>query len=206
MTHIRYLTHPQVLIDPETPVPLWGLSDAGRDRAHKFAKSALLSKTTQIISSAERKAVETAQPIAVTLGISLEIHQAMHENDRSATGYLAPDEFEKVANQFFAQPSENIRGWERAIDAQVRIVREVETVLERNLKGDILFVGHGAVGTLLFCHYAKITINRAHDQPAGGGHYFTFLKEQRRILHPWKSMVDSFPCGPTFKVTDRTVH
>jgi broad specificity phosphatase PhoE len=188
VTHIRYLTHPQVLIDPATPVPQWELSEVGRERAQRFAASGLLAATTQIISSAERKATETAQPIAAALGVTLEVREAMHENDRAATGYLAPDEFEVVASEFFAHPSQSVRGWERAIDAQARIVREVETVLERNLGGDILFVGHGAVGTLLFCHYAKFAINRVHDQSLGGGHYFTLLKESRRVLHPWRRM------------------
>lgn len=190
MTKVRYLTHPQVHIDPQTPVTLWGLSAVGHRRVAIFSQSSVLRGTTQIISSAERKAIETAQPIAAALGIHLEVRGAMHENDRSATGFLPPDEFEVVANEFFAQPSVSVRGWERAIEAQVRIVREVETVLERNLKGDVLFVGHGAVGTLLFCHYAKADINRAHDQPQGGGHYFTFLREPRRVLHPWRRMED----------------
>ena len=176
MTHIRYLTHPQVLMEPETPVTLWGLSKVGRARAQKFTRSIALSETTQSISSAERKAVETAQPIAAALGITVEIREGAHENDRSATGYLPPDEFEVVANEFFAKPSASVRGWERAIDAQARIVREVEIVLDRNLGGDILFVGHGAVGTLLFCHYAKFAINRIYDQPSAGVHYFTLLK------------------------------
>lgn len=188
MTQIRYLTHPQVLVDPETPVPLWGLSEVGSARAQKFVRSLVLSETTQIISSAERKAVETAQPIAAALGITMEIREGAHENDRSATGYLDPDEFEVVTNEFFANPSASVRGWERAIDAQARIVREVEIVLDRNLGGDILFVGHGAVGTLLFCHYAKFAINRIYDQPPGGGHYFTFSKELRRVQHPWRRM------------------
>lgn len=191
MTHIRYLTHPQVLIDPEKPVPQWGLSEVGRERVRRFAESALLATTTQIISSAERKATETAQPIAAALRINLEVRAAMHENDRTSTGFLPPNEFEDLANAFFAQPSQSVRGWERAIDAQTRIVREVETVLKRNLVGDILFVGHGAVGTLLFCHYAKFAINRVHDQSPGGGHYFTFLKESRRVQHPWRRMEET---------------
>jgi broad specificity phosphatase PhoE len=185
---VRYLTHPQVQIDPGAPVPMWGLSAEGRARVAALAQSGWLAGTTQIISSAERKAVETAQPLAAALGIILEVREAMHENDRSATGFLPPDEFEVVANEFFAEPSVSIRDWERATDAQARVVREVETVLERNRHGDILFAGHGAVGTLLFCHYSKLGISRAHDQPAGGGHYFTFLKETRRVLHPWRRM------------------
>ncbi len=86
------------------------------------------------------------------------------------------------------EPLVSIQGWGRAIDAQLRIVREVEHVLARNRAGDVLFVGHGAVGTLLFCHYSGFAIDRAYDQPAGGGQYFAFVKDGRRVLHSWRRM------------------
>ena len=188
--HIRYLTHPQVKIEPAVPVPSWGLSDVGRIRTEALANAGWLSETTQIISSGERKAIETAAIIAGQLKVTVEVRDAMHENDRSTTGFLAPDEFETVADQFFAHPLVSIRGWERAIDAQLRVVREVERVLARNRSGGVLFVGHGAVGTLLFCHYSGLAIDRAQDQPAGGGHCFTLVKDGRRVLHPWRRMED----------------
>lgn len=187
-THIRYLTHPQVRIEPAVPVPSWGLSVLGRTRTETLAKTGWLSGTTQIVASGERKAVETAEIIGKELNLTLEVREAMHENDRSATGFLPPSEFEMVANQFFAEPHVSVQGWERAIDAQLRIVREVEHVLARNQSGDVLFVGHGAVGTLLLCHYSRFPIDRVHDQPAGGGHYFAVLKDERRVLHPWRPM------------------
>jgi len=115
----------------------------------------------------------------------------MHENDRSATGFLPPGEFEAVADEFFSHPGRSIRGWERAIDAQERIVREFEATLSRTMDGHTLFVGHGAVGTLLYCHYAKVAINRVHDQPPGGGHYFTMNKSGREMLHWWRRMEDA---------------
>ena len=37
-------------------------------------------------------------------------------------------------------------------------------------------------------HYSDVAINRAYDQPAGGGHYFTFVKDGRRVLYPWRQM------------------
>jgi broad specificity phosphatase PhoE len=58
--HIRYLTHPQVKIEPAVPVPSWGLSDVGRLRTEALANAEWLSETPQIISSGERKAIETA--------------------------------------------------------------------------------------------------------------------------------------------------
>ncbi len=174
------------MIDPSIPVPQGRLSEAGRIRAQIAAKSSWLRETTQIISSAERKAIETAEIISRHLGVEVEIREATHENDRSATGVLSQAEFEATADRFFAQPMTSVRGCERAIDAQTRIVREVETVVARDPTGDVLFVGHGGVGTLLFCHYSNLGIDRKFDQFTGGGCYFAFLKATREILHAWR--------------------
>lgn len=187
----RYLSHPQVHMDPAVPVAEWGLSALGRRRVETLRDAGWLAGTTQIVSSAERKAVETAEPIAEALGIAVEIRMAMHENDRSATGYLSPDVFEQVADRFFAEPHRSIRGWERAIDAQNRIVCEVETVLDRDRPGDVLFVGHGGVGTLLICQLAGYPIARSRDQASGGGNYFSFHGAHRRLLHPWRPMEEA---------------
>jgi len=183
MSIVRYLTYPQVQIDPDVPVPQWGLSPVGCARTEAVAHAGWLARTTQVISSGERKAIETAEIIAGPLGIMIDIREAMHENDRSATGFLKPAEFEAVADQFFAQPHLSVRGWERAVDAQARIVREAEAVLARKRHGDVLFVGHGAVG-----HIAGHPIDRVHDQPAGGGHVFAFTRDARHVLHGWRKM------------------
>jgi len=185
---VRYLTHPQVNIDPTIPVPRWGLSEVGKARTDAVTITGPLSGTTRVISSGERKAIETAEIIAAKLGVDVEVREAMHENDRSATGFLVPDEFEAVANQFFGQPHISIRGWERAVDAQLRIVEEVEQVLASDTPGDVLLVGHGGVGTLLYCHYSGLEIARAHDQLAGGGCFFAFRSHDRRVLHAWRRL------------------
>ena len=109
---VRYLTHPQVNIDPSIPVSCWSLSEIGRARTAAVTSTGRLSGTTQVISSGERKAIETAEIIAAKLGVDVEVREAMHENDRSATGFLIPDEFEAVADQFFGQPHVSVRGWE----------------------------------------------------------------------------------------------
>lgn len=174
MTLVRYLTHPEVMVDPSVPIPEWGLSPRGRTRVAQLVASGLLDGTTRILSSAERKAVETAEPIAAALGLRVEIRPLMHENDRSSTGYLPRTEFEAVADLFFADPMQSVRGWERSVDAQARIVAEVRAVLNGQSEGDVLIVGHGGVGTLLRCHLADLPIDRRYDQPDGGGCLFEF--------------------------------
>lgn len=188
MTYVgRYLTHPEVNIDPDVAVTEWGLTDRGRARIQRLVTSKALLGITRVVSSAERKAIETADLIAQAMRLSVEIRPRMHENDRSATGYLPKDEFEAVADRFFAEPTQSVRGWERAIDAQRRIVAEVEETLALPPAGDILYVGHGGVGTLLHCWLSGLPIDRKHDQPGGGGGcMFSFSLSDRKPLGGWQ--------------------
>ena len=98
------------------------------------------------------------------------------ENDRSATGYLPKAEFEAMADAFFSRPDESVAGWERATDAQRRIVRAVDDALSMaRTGGDIAIIAHGGVGALLLCHLRQVPISRAEDQPGqGGGNVFSF--------------------------------
>ncbi|MER9235203.1 phosphoglycerate mutase family protein [Mesorhizobium sp. M0622] len=181
-----YVTHPQVQVDATIPVPEWGLSDIGRARTVAMLDQPWVGSIRRIVSSAERKAMETAEIVARHLRLVVEVRERMHENDRSATGFLPPPEFEAVADQFFANPHKSICGWERAIDAQHRIVSEIDAVLGTADADDIAFVGHGGVGTLLLLCLSGREISRQADQPAGGGNYFAYDIDARRVIHGWQ--------------------
>lgn len=173
MTRFLYLTHPQVRVDPAVPVPEWGLSDLGAARARAFAAAPGLAAFRRIVASTEVKAKEAAQILADALGLQVEVRAGLHENDRSATGYLPEPEFQAMADAFFAHPHESVRGWEKAADAQARIVSAVTAALAEAPGVPTVFVGHGGVGTLLLCHLAGYPIARVHDQPpVGGGCWF----------------------------------
>ena len=187
---VLYLSHPQVAIDPAVPVPEWPLSALGRERVERFAASTRLKSVTAIYSSAECKAVDTGTILAGHLGAPLVAVEAMHENDRSATGFLPPERFEAVADRFFAEPETSVLGWERAVDAQARIVACVRGVLERDTaEGDILLAGHGGVGALLLAHLLGEPISRTLDQPpTGGGNVFAFRRSNLGVIHGWRTM------------------
>lgn len=186
---VRYLTHPQVIQDPIVPVPQWSLSDEGAKRVEALADSGVILLTRHIYSSDETKALETAGPLAEASSANLLIRAQMGENDRSATGYLPADAFEAHANAFFENPSDSINGWESAEDAQGRIVNAVKDALREAPDGDVLFVGHGAVGTLLYCAFGGLDIDRKHDQgPGGGGNFITYDGDTLQPLHSWQPM------------------
>ncbi|MXN66848.1 histidine phosphatase family protein [Stappia sp. GBMRC 2046] len=193
MRDCTYLTHPEVLVAPEIPVPDWSLSPKGRERAFAFLRQPFLRSVRHIFSSAEKKALETAAIIVQHLNVEVVTDADMHENDRSSTGFLPPEEFEKMADAFFASPEESVGGWEPALLAQQRIVTRVTSAIDSlRTDGAALFVGHGAVGTLLKCHLMSLPIDRAQDQPAGGGHFFrfssTWLTARQAHPLPWRRM------------------
>jgi broad specificity phosphatase PhoE len=183
---LLFITHPEVTVDPAVPVPKWGLSERGRVRMAAFAGSDVVAGVRAVWSSGETKALQAAAILAARLGLEPRIDEALHENDRSATGFLAPEEFERTADAFFARPHESVRGWERAADAQTRIVAAVERCLAASpADGDVAVVAHGGVGTLALCHWLGVAIDRARDQPFQG-HYWTLANG--RALQGWRSI------------------
>ncbi|MCO5126674.1 MAG: phosphoglycerate mutase family protein [Rhodobacteraceae bacterium] len=191
---LRYLTHPEVAIDPAVPVPDWGLSDRGRARVLALAARGWPAGTGRIASSAERKAAETAGILAAALGLQVEHRPAQGEIDRSATGYVPHERHEALADRFFADPDQSAEGWETARAAGARVLADLEALLARHGAGrgagDLLVVGHGGVGTLLYCHFAGLPPARRHDQPAGGGCVFALDLATRRPSHGWRRAED----------------
>ena len=187
MASVFFITHPDVLIDPATPVPNWRLNERGAARMRAMLAQPWVGGVKAIACSAERKARDGAEILAEYLGLTPVIHAGLGENDRSATGYLPKPEFETLADAFFARPGESMRGWERAADAQTRIVSAVRAVLAVAPTGDVAVVSHGGVGALLLCHVLGIAITRAADQPPGnGGYYCAFDRASWSLRHDWR--------------------
>lgn len=141
----------------------------------------------RVISSPEAKALETAQVLSSHLGLDIEVRPDSGKNDRSATGFRPPHEFERLADSFFGEPAESVQGWERAIDAQARIAKALGDLLDGDSRSlqDTAVIGHGAVGTLWYCALADLPISRHEDQPYQG-HYFSVDMGSRAPLHRWR--------------------
>jgi broad specificity phosphatase PhoE len=179
---IWYLSHPEVVIDPGVPVRDWGLSDKGRARVAALAARGWPQGTVRILTSPECKARETATILATALAATVEIIEGSGEVDRSATGYLPPDRHEALADALFAWPDQSAAGWETARAAQARIVAALMPYMTFG-SSDLVIVGHGGVGTLLWCHIAGRPISRIEDQH-GQGHFWTAQKRADDTLQP----------------------
>lgn len=190
MASLFFVTHPEVEVDPSVPVARWRLSPQGVARMRVFAGRAELGSVGAVWASTEAKSIEAAGILAAGLGIGVRVCRALGENDRSATGFLPPEEFGRVADAFFAWPEESVRGWERAVDAQRRIRDAVGRIVSEHAAGgtgELAVVAHGAVGTLLLCALAGKAISRREDQPFQG-HYWRAELPGLVPRHGWRAI------------------
>ncbi|MEW5684136.1 MAG: histidine phosphatase family protein [Pseudomonadota bacterium] len=187
MNAIIFITHPEVVIDPAVPVPRWPLSPVGRARMEAFAEALAGRPVAAVWSSDEQKAEDGAAILAGRLGAPHFVDAGLGENDRSATGYLAPPEFWEVVDAFFANPDVSVRGWETARHAQDRIVSAVGGVDAGSPDGVVLVVAHGGVGALLTAHLQKVTIGQ-EDRPgfSGGGCYLVLDRRPLSLRATWQ--------------------
>ena len=196
MTLAYFVTHPDVQIDPAVPITAWPLSERGRTRMRGMLDLPWVSSLAQIFCSEEQKAIDGAEIIAASTGLPVSVIPSLGENDRSATGFLPPEEFWGVVEEFFAHPETRVRGWESAAHARARVVAGVDEGLAATGPDEsVVFVAHGGVGGLLLSHLKQMPISRDHDQPpaepgsppgSGGGYYFAFDRSSRVLHHEWQ--------------------
>jgi broad specificity phosphatase PhoE len=185
---LQVISHPEVRVDPAVPVPQWELSAQGLRRVRGLLRMPWVQDVSAVFSSAEPKALQTAELLAAACGhLEVVVHEGLGENDRSATGFLPPEQFEVVADLFFSAPTLSAHGWESAQAAQQRVVSAVDDCLRQAPVGDVAVVAHGGVGTLLWCHLAGQPISRRHDQP-GQGSYYSIDIATRRPLSGWQRL------------------
>jgi len=196
---VLFITHPDVVIDPGVPVPDWPLNERGRARMHAMTTCPWVRGVRRIFASNERKARDAAQILADGLRLSgYSVIANLGENDRSATGFLAKDEFEVTVDAFFARPAQSIRGWEPAANAQARIVSAVEQAVSQTREGaDIALVGTVARGpcsiaTSRGCRSIAVTISPPRMAATGSAstkraENFCVMAGSRSTQRQWQS-------------------
>lgn len=193
MSNVYYVTHPDVVIDPEVPVPRWPLSEVGRARMRALCGTAWVRGLGSIWCSTEQKALDGAGILADATGLDYTALETLGENDRSSTGFMPPDRFWALVERFFAEPEQSVQGWETAAHAQARVVAAVAEVIRRAPPGDAVIVAHGGVGNLLLCHLKGLPISMEQEQPLRGpepgtvgGCCFAFDAATRALVHDWR--------------------
>lgn len=136
-------------IDPSFPAKEWVLSNEGRRRARILGERLDRYSLDLIVSSAEPKAIETAEIAAGVLNVRMEVVEGLHEHERVNAGFLEKERFEQSIRQFYEQPADLIFGEETADCAYDRFANAVFGILDRSCRENLAIVTHGTVLSLL---------------------------------------------------------
>lgn len=189
MARLIFATHPDVVVDPATPVPDWGLSAVGRARMAAFVAGPACVAAAVVWTSPERKAREAAAIAADRLDVAPLVDPDLAEIDRESVGFVPEPRFSELRDRFFAAPDRSPDGWEPAVDAQRRIVAAIDRILSaaQTVVGDVLVVSHGAVGALTLAAKRGAPISVSLDQPRQGC-WFVLDRATGAVDGGWREM------------------
>ncbi|HZO87618.1 MAG TPA: histidine phosphatase family protein [Chthonomonadaceae bacterium] len=148
MQHLILVKHAMPVVRPEQASNLWPLSEEGRRSCHALAQELAGWDLATVVSSVEPKARETAQIIANLLGVSWEVAQRLHENDRTGFPFLDSVTWKAAFSRFFANPQALVIGRETADQAYRRFAGAVEHVIQEHADQNLAIVTHGTVMSL----------------------------------------------------------
>jgi broad specificity phosphatase PhoE len=136
-------------IEPHIPARGWLLSAEGVQRCLPLAQYLADYHPDLIVSSAEPKAIETAQHVAEHLALPIHIGQDLQEHERQTTPFFPTVEaFQEAVARFFEYPEQLVLGEETADAAHVRFVKALTDVQAQNPRKTVAVVTHGTVISL----------------------------------------------------------
>lgn len=145
MTRIYLIRHAETEEGGPDPA-LWPLSERGEEQVRVLAAQPFWSEIQAVVSSDEPKALATVAGIAAERGIPLFKHESLRELKRTR-GRV--DDYDERVRQVFARPAQSVEGWERATDAQARILACMDELIGRFDPQPFAVVSHGMVLALL---------------------------------------------------------
>jgi broad specificity phosphatase PhoE len=157
MGTLYLVRHPETRVDLSIPSSEWLLSQEGMSQAQRLARKSFWREVAMIYSSGEPKASTTAAVVAAHTGLPWQTRSCLGELARH--GYQPPDiaAYRSAVARMFSNPEQSIRGWERRVDAEERIVTCVQGLVTENLGSTIAVISHGIILTILVAHLTGLS-------------------------------------------------
>ncbi len=145
-----FLRHGETKVDRDVPISKWVLSERGEAQAKQLAQEGVFKDVDLIFSSTEKKAYQTALPIAESLGKEVAKLEEIVELDRDKGNFMEAEEYEKTIEECLKHQSESVNKWETAVHALDRFLDKIDELDRKYDNKKILVVGHGFTINLYF--------------------------------------------------------
>jgi len=135
--------HAAVTVRPDLPGPLWHLSPEGRVGANALAREPFWASVRGIHTSAEPKAVATAQRLASVNELPIRIEPDLREVEGRA---WVEGGYSDQVHAYLAGDAPE--GWEPIEDARARVTTSIHGIVARHEGLNVGIVSHGIVLTI----------------------------------------------------------
>ncbi len=169
MSYLILVKHSLPEIDSSRPAREWVLNEEGRRRCDELAEALRKYAPQAIVSSDEPKARETAERVALNLGLVSIPFPNLHEHARQTVPFLGKAAFDATVQRFFAKPDALVFGEETADDAHARFANAVQQAMAQHSDKTLVIVAHGTVISLLVsraCNVDGFTLWKQLGLPA----------------------------------------
>jgi broad specificity phosphatase PhoE len=153
---IFFLRHAITIIDEDTPVEKWEIAKKGKEKMSKIVGSGIFDEIDIVVSSKEKKAIQTATFVAERLGKEIITYSDYNELRREGGYITSKSEYEKQVRLIFEEGSSEIKEWEIARNALDRIIKVTDLIDNQYSNMKILVVSHGIILSLYFGHLLNV--------------------------------------------------
>ena len=145
-----FLRHALTTIDKELPAEKWIISETGIEEICKVVSSGKFDDVDVIISSSEKKAIQTAFYLSERIEKEINLNPNLRELNRGEEVIETQEDYETKVWRIFDNPSECSFGWETAEETLGRFKRGISRIENTYSNKKIFIVSHGIVLTLFF--------------------------------------------------------
>ncbi|MHA1516430.1 MAG: histidine phosphatase family protein [Candidatus Heimdallarchaeaceae archaeon] len=137
-------------IDKSQPAEKWVISETGIEEICNVVSSGKFDDVDVIISSSEKKAIQTAFYLSERIEKEINLNPNLKELDRGQEVIKTQEDYETKVWRIFDNPSECSFGWETAEGALGRFKRGISQIENTYSHKKIFIVSHGIILTLFF--------------------------------------------------------
>ena len=136
---LRVIKEDNTAADPE-------LSETGQQQAHKLAQWLKNEHLDAIYASPMKRALMTAEPLAVLKGIEIQIEPGVAEFDRQSSEYIPMEELKQTDPEYYKELVTG--GFEKQFDLtsfREKALASVEKIITDNKGKKVAIVCHGGI-------------------------------------------------------------
>lgn len=160
---IVLIRHSKTKFDPSIPIPLWHLTDEGKEKALELFGNNDFPKVDLVYSSLQTKAVETAIILSKIQTIPFKTDPDLTEVS-SFTKEVFTTGYEEMVNNYYNGEVERLSGGETILEALERFEGALNKISEVEKGKDIAVITHGNILAFLTSKYDKRkTARELHD-------------------------------------------